>query len=108
DQHACRTSCVPISGFGPIDIEDLQPGSLKTLNKDGYEALHHLVAKIVIGIALLSETGRVHRNCPDEVDGPCVVAPAIGRNEPRHAYDLSLADGLEDHGRAARRRDLER
>ena len=78
-----------------IDIENLQPGRLQALDQDRHEALHHLVAEIVVGLALVAQAGRVDGDRAGELTAPGVEGPAIGRDQPGDADDLALADGLE-------------
>src|SRR5271165_2271541 len=78
-----------------VDIEHLEPGRLQSFDQDWHEPHHHGVAKIVIAVALLTQTFGVDPDRANEIEGAGVVGPAIRRDEPGESDHVTLRDGLE-------------
>src|SRR5579859_6457648 len=95
------------SGMGPVDVEDLHAHRLKALDQHGHEALHHVVAEIVLGLAFPAEARGIHGDRTRELERLGVIGPAIGWDQPGDADDLALAEGLEGERAAPRRVDLQ-
>src|SRR5579875_9375 len=93
---------IALSPMVAVDVEDLQPRRLQAPDQDRHQALHHLVAEIVVGFAFPAQTGGVHRDRPDAGQRPRIIAPAIGRDQPGDADDFALAQGLESNRPAPR------
>ena len=81
---------------------------MQALDHDRQEALHHLVAEIVIRIAFAAQAGRVDADGAGHLHGAGIEHPAIGRHEPGRADDLAGSQRLEDDRRLAGLDDFER
>ena len=64
----------------PIDVEDLKRNLVEALHEDRDESLHHLVAEMMIGLALAAQAGGVDADRPGEFDG-AGVEMSSGRGE---------------------------
>src|SRR5689334_17826286 len=89
-----------------VDIHDLQPRQLQPRRQNRHEALHQLVAEIVVLLRLAAQALGVDGKRAGELERLRVEAAPIGRHKPRDAHDLALAQGLEDDGPTAGRVDL--
>ena len=78
-----------------VDVEQLQPGRLQALDQHRHEALHQLVAEVVVRLALAAQALAVERDRAGQLQRLGVVGPAVGRDQPGHADDLARAERLE-------------
>ncbi len=59
--------------------------------------LHHLVAQIVVRLALVAETPGIERDGARELERLGVVGPAVRRDEPGDARKLACAHRVHRH-----------
>jgi hypothetical protein len=79
---------------------------VKAFHNDRQEALHHLVAEMVVRLALPAQARGINADRADQFDGTSVEPPAIGRDKPGSPHDLILAKGRKDNWRLSRSYDL--
>src|SRR5947209_8474724 len=59
-----------------IEIENLQPCGVELLDNERRDALHHLIAKVVVGLALVAQTFGIERDRPRHLHGAGIEGPA--------------------------------
>ena len=87
-----------------IDIEELQPRRVQPLHQERQEALHHLVAEIVVRLAFAAQAGGVDADRARQLDGAGIERPAVRRDKPGGADEIAVAQSREDDRGACRAR----
>src|ERR1035437_8552730 len=90
----------------PINVEDLKPGGVEPLHEDRQKSLHHLIAEMMVRLALAAEARRIDADRPGEFHGARVERPAIGWDEPGGTDDLSFSESRYDDRCLPGRNDL--
>ena len=81
--------------IGPIHVEELSSCRLEPLYNDLSYSFHKLIAKNVVFFGFVTQVHSIHDNDLRRFNYPCTELPAVRREEPRPAQDITSCNCLD-------------